>query len=449
MFKQFIKQNQYLEYFFRKLNSYIPYGKRKFDKYFSEFTHILIENEKKSIEEVKEYQFNELKKIVNIAYNHTKFYRMKYDNANFNPTDLHTIEDIEKIPLLTKDEIRNHNLEMIDDRLDIKKLIKGVTSGTTGKALELYADKKTMSREYASISYQWKRVGFMPGDGKVEFRGFIEDDRDYIHFPDNNILRINIIKINVKNINKIIKKINQLNYKFIHGYPSAIYKFAKILQNQKIDYTPKAIMMASEVLYDWQMNLIDNVFDCPKIIHYGQAEKAALGAWTRERKYSFIPSYGIVELDKNSKELIATSLINEAMPLIRYRLTDTVENFSDEPIDSKKALFPVIENINGREEDYTYDENNNLIPPAVVTFPFKQLKCIDAAKIIQNSINNFELVLETKFDAKDENLGKEVEKMILNFQKLYGKSAKFTINFTNNIPLGANGKFRWIECRIK
>ncbi len=103
----------------------------------------------------------------------------------------------------------------------------------------------------------------------------------------------------------------------------------------------------------------------------------------------------------------------------------------------------------GREEDYTYDENNNLIAPAIVTFPFKQLKFIEAAKIVQNDINSFELILEIVVDQKDENLKKEVDNLIKDFYKIYGDKANFEIIFTNKIPLGKSGKFRWIECKIK
>jgi phenylacetate-coenzyme A ligase PaaK-like adenylate-forming protein len=137
------------------------------------------------------------------------------------------------------------------------------------------------------------------------------------------------------------------------------------------------------------------------------------------------------------------------MPLIRYELTDTIENFSDVSIETTSLLYPVIDDIGGREEDYTYDDKNNLIPPAVVTFPFKQLKFIDAAKIIQNGINNFELILETQFKESDVNLKNELETLVSNFHKLYGNKAQFKISLTKNIPIGANGKFRWIECKIK
>ena len=121
----------------------------------------------------------------------------------------------------------------------------------------------------------------------------------------------------------------------------------------------------------------------------------------------------------------------------------------DISLSKDKRLYPVVSDIHGREEDFTYDENKNIIPPAVVTFPFKQLKYIDAAKIIQNDINKFELILETKINNEDKNLNNEIKTLIIDFKKLYGNKSEFEIALTNDIPLGKNGKFRWIECKIK
>ena len=91
--KRLIKHNKYLENFARKLYSFIPYEKRKLDDEFYKFYNLLQENEKKSFDEIKEYQFKKLKEMVNIAYYHTAFYREKYNQAQFNPDDLKTLAD--------------------------------------------------------------------------------------------------------------------------------------------------------------------------------------------------------------------------------------------------------------------------------------------------------------------------------------------------------------------
>jgi len=429
----------------RILSSIIPYKYRVLNKEFFNFLNLLLENERKLYDEIKEYQFMKMKKLINEAYNYSDFYKEKFDQYFFHPSLLKNYDDIKKIPTLTREEVRKYGENIVLSNYK-KQLHKSFTSGTTGKSLRIYRDKRTFFREWASICYQWERVGFKPGDGRVQFRGFIDSNDLYINIPDEKVLRINIIKMSKQNIEKIVNKIRNKNYRFFHGYPSAIYKFSRLIQEANIEIKPDAIMMASEVLYDWQMQVIDETFSfAKKISHYGQAEKVALGAWTNKRKYSFIPSYGLLEYDKKTNEMIGTGFINEIMPLIRYRLTDSVESFSEKPVDSNLMLFPVIDKIVGRQEDYTYDIEGNLITPAVVTFPFKHLKHISACKIIQESLTDFELIIESD---KTSNSIKEAEQIVNDLKKIYGDRANIFYKFTDKIPVGRTGKFKWIECKF-
>jgi len=79
-----------------------------------------------------------LKAQLQYAYRHSPFYRNKWDSAGVNPEDIRSLTDFEKIPFVTKDEIRQDQLEhppfgsnLCISRNDIAS-VHG-TSGTTGK----------------------------------------------------------------------------------------------------------------------------------------------------------------------------------------------------------------------------------------------------------------------------------------------------------------------------
>lgn len=426
--------------------SLILYKIRKLDKEFFRFLNLLRENEKKSYDKIREYQFSRFKSLLNNAYNFTEFYKQKFESFGFNPKNLKSFKDIEEIPYLTKEEIRRFSNKMVLSNYK-GKIYLGHTSGTTGKPLELFYDEKTISREWASIYYIWEKIGYKLTDGRVEFRGFIENSDDFIFDPYERILRINIIKMSEKNIKLLIDKIKSVGYKFFMGYPSAIYKFTQILERKNIEIIPKGIMLASEVIYDWQVEKIEKLFPKSRIIaHYGQAERIALGFWGKNRNYEFIPTYGFLEVIKNSNELVATGFINELMPIIRYKLNDNIDGFQQMPTKPSCTLFPVIKTIFGREEDVTYNSNGDQIPPAVVTFPFKKLKHFQACKIIQNSLSNFDLIIEAK---KNEKTLNEAKNLISDLKKIYGRQINMNLQFVNKIPVDNSGKFRWIECKIK
>jgi len=65
------------------------------------------EAETMPIDRLKKLQGERLQELVAYACEKTKFYRRKYDEAGVRPSDIHTIDDLKKLPLIEDDEIRN------------------------------------------------------------------------------------------------------------------------------------------------------------------------------------------------------------------------------------------------------------------------------------------------------------------------------------------------------
>ncbi len=440
--KSIIKDSA-IEKYVRYIHSLVG---RNFSKEFYAFYNCLFENELKSKDEIQNLQLNKMQEICVKAYNYIDFYKKKFDDFDFHPSQLKTLEDVKKIPTLSKDEFRANPKALIYSNYR-GRIHQSFTSGTSGTSLSVYGNKNVNDRERAAICYQWARVGYEPMDGRIEFRGFIKNNKDYIYVPDEKVLRINIIKLGVENIKRVVQKMRDSGYKFIHGYPSAIFKFYKLLYSNNLIFEPIGILFSSEILYKWQYDFIDDLVpNSKKICHYGSVEKVVLGAWTEERKYSFIPTYGFAETDEITNEIIGTGFINDVMPLIRYRLKDSAEGLTEAPLDVSKTLFPVIENIAGRLEDLTYTTKGAAVPPAIVTFPFKKLQYLNACKLVQNNMASFELMVEAKENSSSRNEAVDVRNKLLT---IYGDNAKISITFVNKIQPEKSGKFRWIECKFQ
>ena len=57
-------------------------------------------------EKIAERQFFLLKNLLSHAYRNCQFYTESFDKAGFHPNDFKTLEDIKKIPFLTKQDIQ-------------------------------------------------------------------------------------------------------------------------------------------------------------------------------------------------------------------------------------------------------------------------------------------------------------------------------------------------------
>ena len=91
-------------------------------------------------ERLKEYQDKKLRSLINHAYTSVPYYRAVFDRHGIRPEDIRTSDDLAKVPILTKDIIRENFPDKIvvgneDNRRD------GIwtTGGSTGEPLKFFS----------------------------------------------------------------------------------------------------------------------------------------------------------------------------------------------------------------------------------------------------------------------------------------------------------------------
>ncbi|QYG92352.1 hypothetical protein HC251_07795 [Iamia sp. SCSIO 61187] len=87
----------------------------------------------------------------------------------------------------------------------------------------------------------------------------------------------------------------------------------------------RALLLASEAAFGWQVELFREVFPNAAIIRwYGQSEKVIFGEMCSDNSsYHYYPTYGMTESVGGS--LIGTGFTSAAMPLIRYDTADAAD----------------------------------------------------------------------------------------------------------------------------
>ncbi|MBQ8283519.1 MAG: phenylacetate--CoA ligase [Clostridia bacterium] len=92
-----------------------------------------VKTETMSREEMEALQLKRLQEIVAYAYENVPFYKKKYDEAGVKPSDIQTLKDIEKLPFVTKADLReNYPYGMLSVPLSEISRIHA-SSGTSGK----------------------------------------------------------------------------------------------------------------------------------------------------------------------------------------------------------------------------------------------------------------------------------------------------------------------------
>ncbi|MEA3457730.1 MAG: phenylacetate--CoA ligase family protein, partial [Candidatus Thermoplasmatota archaeon] len=68
----------------------------------------VVQNQWKSYKDLEEEQEKELRYVVDLAYKNVPYYHKLFDDLKLSPGDIKKVEDLEKLPILTKEIIKQN-----------------------------------------------------------------------------------------------------------------------------------------------------------------------------------------------------------------------------------------------------------------------------------------------------------------------------------------------------
>lgn len=379
--------------FLKQLNTIMP---DRVKKIFSSFIHKrLISNkiflkqyeqieqlDEMSDARIKEIHQDLLKRSLEHAYLTVPYYRDLFDKYGFDPTRDANDEGLQKLPILEKKDIREKWSFLQSEAVEDYYL--ATTGGSSGEAIEVALSSESIYREQAFVMHYWSKFGYDFKKSKLAtFRGIGGSKITKLNPLYNEIL-LTPFHLSDRTISDYVKAIDKFGAEFVRGYPSAIANFCILATDARMQLKKqlKCIFLISENLFPWQEKIITDYFKCPIAHFYGHTERAVFAE--RDKKlingYWFNPLYGHVEIIND--EIICTGFINSRMPLIRYRLDDSVkllENGRYEILGHRDSSYVL--GRNGEQVTQTTFEG------AHVTF----LKYIRAYQIVQHERGKAEL----------------------------------------------------------
>lgn len=449
--KDTIKKHRGLEKLARRMLAVMP-SSLKLGADFWRWLSFFEESEGWSKEDLSEYQLQCLKELLRRLKANSPYYRERL--AGLDIDRLSSLEQFRAaVPILSRQEFAENSGKIRSTDWSKSKVSKASTSGTTGSALTFYNSAIDNQREFAAICHQWKRVGYMPGvSRRAEFRGLTAHDQPVQEFPEHDMIRCSIIQMQPPHLRLYAEAIKKHKIDFYHGYPSALSLLATHIANEKIRFPqPRAILLASEAVHEWQLQRISEVFPNARIFaHYGCAERVALAGWCeRRREYHVLPQYSLVEIEEQTHQIIGTNLFNSINGFVRYRLSDTVlESSFDECPDCGRAYWPRLISLGGRMEDYLFSPDNGWVPPAIVTYPLKSLCAISEIQFWQDEKDRIVLRYTAPETIAGTSLAAELRTIESDMRHILGKSIRLLFQRVDSFPKDGSGKFKWIVCKL-
>jgi len=391
------------------------------------------------------------------AIKRVPFYRELVRTGEIKPCDINGTSDLGRLPIISKEQIRENPEHFLAEGFRKRELIKIYTSGTTGKSLKIFVDKDSRRYAYAFYSRLKMWAGINSALPNVTFAGriIVQHDDDSPPFWRKNIKMNNYLfssyHISSKNIRYYVEELEKIQPHFIDSYPSSIYAIAKYMQDNGIaGIYPKAIITSSETLFDYQRKTIEDVFNCPIFDQYGCAEQIVFVSQCEKGSYHIHPEFGIIEFlredGSNAKpgeqaRLVCTGFTNRAMSLIRYDIGDSGV------LSDRRCLcnryFPVIEHIVGRTDDIIITRDGHWV--GRLDPVFKGLQSIKEAQIVQEDYGKIILRIVPGASFKEDDAGS----IITELNKRLGNQAEVKVEIVQEIPRSAGGKFRSVISKIK
>ena len=426
--------------------------------------------------QLKKYQDKQFRKIVKYAYT-VPLYHDKFKKHGVHPNDIKGLDDISKLPFITKKDLRdNYPDRIVPKNFNHNNGFVLSTSGSTGKPVFLIVDRFSAIKSLIGFARILKAYG---GNWKTTKVSIIIDlepgAAEHAFFSASAIpLLKNFFSLdNIKYIHlgekpeNIMKKLDEFQPEFLGTDPNMLRQLAyqKINGNGK-NVNPKYVYSASAILDSYTKNYVENAFNTRLFDIYGTTEAGPLAFECVEGDYHIHSDFVKIEfLDEDNKPVkygtpghtVITKLYGRGTPIIRYTGLDDLVT----PIQKKTSCgitSDMIKHIEGRASELIYlPDGKTLSPLATTGIPAKTMEKFDSYvirqfQIVQHALDDVEIlvVVDNKYKDKKVNVKEIINDLEKKFSERIGPDVNVRVTKTDEIKKDArSGQIKVIVSKLK
>lgn len=287
----------------------------------------------KSKTALEEYQCKQLIDTLNYAKENSRFYKEKLKFVDID--SIQSLNEFTAIPFTFPEDIRKNSLDFLCvSQTKVKRIITINTSGTSGDEKRIYFTEEDLNKTIDFFQYGMSCL--------VD-----ETDRVLVLLPGKaygsigDLLKkaLTLSKVEcvvhgvLTNLEAVEQCIEENHITCIVGIPMQILYLSRTKSKLFGTYIRK-VLLSTDYVPDVLVKELKDRFDCDVYNHYGMSEmgygggvecEALQGYHLREGDLYFEivnPQTGEVVKDGEYGEVVFTTFLRQAMPLIRYRTGD-------------------------------------------------------------------------------------------------------------------------------
>ena len=372
-----------------------------------------------SRDELAAHQLKKLKETLSWAYNRNDFYRKKFDCAGIKPDDIKSLDDLQNIPTINKNDFRDcYPLGMLCvDKSELREM--HMSSGSTGTPVVMAYTNHDLDQWGECMARCYYMAGLVTGDVIQITPSFGLFNGGFGFYRGGRKAGMFTIPTGAGNTPRQIKLMNDFGVKALMSVVSYGIRIMEVMEKEKTDIPSLKIgIFGAETFSDKMREKIEKglgieAFDIYGMTETGGVSTTGMDCPAHNGIHVWEDQYICEILDVNTGkpvpdgqhgEVVFTSLNREALPIIRYKTGDLTRIISREKCSCGRTGLR-LDRIAGRKDDM-------LIVKGVNFFP-KQVE--QALMEIPGVGSNYQIIIEEVHGVKDVRINVEAEPGVTGF----------------------------------
>lgn len=413
----------------------------------------LTEREWWTTEELAWDQASRLRSMATWCEARIPYYRDTFAELGLSAQDLRSLADLRHLPLLDKETVRADPERFLPDP-PRPRLVRQTTGGTTGTPVRYWATLDAVRANYAAYEARCRRwAGVRLGQRLASFHGqpIVPERQHGGPYWRRNLAfhqtYFSVYHLNQDTIADYIDELARFAPEVIAGYTSAVHRIAVglIEADQVGRMQPEAVIVSSETLTPTMRRDMETAFGCRVTNAYSLGELVAFVSECEHGEMHVSTEYGVIELLDGplGAEIVASTLINRGMPLLRYRTGDLAVG-TDGGRSSCGRGLPVVREIIGRVDDAVRTPEGATVGPAPMSLAFQRVPHLRRTQVRQDRVEELLVLVEVdaEFTADDEAF------MVAELRRRLGPTIRLAVEHVDALPRTVGGKERLVVSTI-
>ena len=325
-------------------------------------------------------------------------YREGFAAAGLRSGAIGSLAQLAHVPTLSREALVQAYPEGALTRPPAERDVVFRTSGSSGQRMEVaysarandYLDAVYARALFATGYRPWHRIAYFWWEAEPRPRRLYEQ---------LGLMRKQFLPLD-PDPHRQLHVLRAMRPRWIYSFPSSMMQLARLVRREGLgDLAPEGVICHGELMPEGIAEAIGEAFACPVWNQYGAQEFNRIG-WT-------CAEHGAMHLDAESVLLeivdeedrpcapgsegavVLTGLVNELMPLVRYRVGD-VGRIVPGPCPCGRGL-PRFELTEGRADDVLELADGRRIGPRVIAPRIERLEGFTQYRLIQHAADRFVL----------------------------------------------------------